>query len=277
MVREYDVVVNGRVVHAYDTGEEGDLVVVWHHGTPNIGAPPRPLFDASRALGIRWVSYDRPAYGGSTPRHDRTIGSAAEDVAAVTDYLGIHRYAVMGHSGGGPHALASAAIQPDRVVAAVSGAGLAPIDADGLDWFGGMARSGVRALRAAISGRDEKERFESSGEEYDPEFTAADLETLTGEWTWLNEVVGAALEEGPAGLIDDDLAYVRPWGFSMEDADAPTLFLHGARDRVVPSSHSTWLAARCPNSELRLFPDDGHLSVLRHAVDALHWLRGVAS
>lgn len=277
MVREYDVVVNGRVVHAYDTGGEGDLVVVWHHGTPNIGAPPRPLFDASRALGIRWVSYDRPAYGGSTPRHDRTIGSAAEDVAAVTDYLGIHRYAVMGHSGGGPHALASAAIQPDRVVAAVSGAGLAPIDADGLDWFGGMARSGVRALRAAISGRDEKERFESSGEEYDPEFTAADLETLSGEWTWLNEVVGPALEEGPAGLIDDDLAYVRPWGFSMEDASAPTLFLHGARDRVVPSSHSTWLAARCPNSELRLFPEDGHLSVLRHAVDALHWLRGVAS
>lgn len=274
---EFDVSVRGRVIHGYDTRGEGDLVVVWHHGTPNIGTPPRPLFDVSRDLGIRWVSYDRPGYGRSTPRPDRAIESAAGDVVAVTDHLAIHRYAVMGHSGGGPHALASAAIHPDRVVAAVSGAGLAPLDAEGLDWFGGMAPSGVRALRAASAGRDEKERFESSGEDYDPELIAADLETLSGDWSWLNEVVGPALDGGRSGLIDDDLAYVRPWGFDIEDIVAPTLFLHGAKDRVVPSSHSTWLAGRCPNAELRLFPNDGHLSVLHHAADALHWLRDIVS
>src|SRR3954470_1547770 len=84
--RELDVDLGeGRRLHAYDTGGDDRLAVVWHHGTPNIGAPPAPLFDAAERLGIRWVSYDRPGYGGSTPRPDRSIGSAAGDVQAVVD------------------------------------------------------------------------------------------------------------------------------------------------------------------------------------------------
>src|ERR1700710_957740 len=92
---------DGRTLHTYDTGADGGadrLTVFWHHGTPNIGAPPVPLFPAAARLGIRWVSYDRPGYGGSTPRPDRSIGSAADDVRAVVDHLGIERFAVMGHS-----------------------------------------------------------------------------------------------------------------------------------------------------------------------------------
>ena len=99
---------DGRTLRYYDTGDASDdiLAVFWHHGTPNIGAPPEPLFPASERLGIRWVSHDRPGYGGSTPVPDRDIASAARDVAAIADALGIDRFAVMGHSGGGAHALA---------------------------------------------------------------------------------------------------------------------------------------------------------------------------
>ncbi|NUT50487.1 MAG: alpha/beta fold hydrolase, partial [Saccharothrix sp.] len=86
---------DGRAVHAYDTGS-GDLAVLWHHGTPNIGVPPAPLFPAAERLGLRWVSYDRPGYGGSTPRPDRDVASAAEHAAAVADALGIDRFAVFG-------------------------------------------------------------------------------------------------------------------------------------------------------------------------------------
>lgn len=273
-MNEFDVPVDGRVVHAYDTGPDaGDLAVFWHHGTPNIGTPPEPLLETAEELGIRWISYDRPGYGGSTARPGRSIATAAGDVAAIADHLGVVRYAVMGHSGGGPHALASAAVHPDRVVAAVSGAGLAPFGAHGLDWFAGMVPSGVQALRAAAAGRDEKERFEASDTEYDPEFTPADLEALSGEWSWLNEVVGPALANGHGPLVDDDLAYVNDWGFDPGDVTCPVLFVHGAEDRIVPSSHGVWLADHCPNAELRLFPDDGHISVLTHAGDALHWIR----
>jgi pimeloyl-ACP methyl ester carboxylesterase len=280
MVTELDLeVAGGRTLHAYDAGgnRAGDrLAVFWHHGTPNVGAPPRPLFPSADRLGLRWVSYDRPGYGGSSPNPDRSVASAAADVANVADALGIDRFAVLGHSGGGPHALACAALLPERVLAAVSVAGLAPFGAEGLDWFAGMAASGVASLRAAREGRAAKEAFEASGAEYDPEFTPADLATLSGAWSWLEEVVGPAVAAGPGGLIDDDLAYVAPWGFDPGEVSTPALFVHGGRDRVVPSSHSEWLAASCPAAELRLSRDDGHISVLHHAPAALDWLRAQA-
>jgi pimeloyl-ACP methyl ester carboxylesterase len=275
MVREFDVDLGaGRRLHAYDTGEgAGQTPVVWHHGTPNIGTPPEPLFDLASRLGLRWLSYDRPGYGGSTPVRDRTIGDAADDVAAIADSLGIERFAVIGHSGGSPHALASAARLGDRVLAAVSMSGLAPFGAGGLDWFAGMCASGEGSLRAAAAGRPEKERYEGSDPNGDLEFTPADEAALQGEWSWVLDVVRPALAAGPAALIDDDLAYVAPWGFDPADITVPTLFVHGERDRVVPSSHSRWLAEHVPGAELRLEADDGHVSILTKSPAALVWLR----
>jgi pimeloyl-ACP methyl ester carboxylesterase len=271
----------GGTLHAYDTGSgDGDdghgLVVVWHHGTPNVGAPPAPLFAASQRLGIRWVSYDRPGYGGSTPRPGRDVASAAADVAAVADALGVGTFAVMGHSGGGPHALACAALLPGRVTAAVTLSGPAPYGAPGLDWFAGMGESSAASLRAAVAGRAAKERHEAAATDGDPAFVAADWAALEGEWSWFGSVVAPAIAAGPAALVDDDLAYVAPWGFDLARVSVPVLVGHGTADRMVPSSHAEWLAAHLPAAELRLSPGDGHISVLAHAPAALEWLMGVA-
>lgn len=153
----------GRRLHVYDAGGREDrLAVFWSHGTPNVGAPPVPLFDAADRLGLRWISYDRPGYGGSTPRPVRDIASAAGDVERIADALGLARFAVVGHSGGGPHALACGALLSERVRAVVSMAGLAPFGAEGLDWFDGMTASGVASLRAAAAGRAAKERHETA-------------------------------------------------------------------------------------------------------------------
>jgi pimeloyl-ACP methyl ester carboxylesterase len=274
MIEEFDVALpDGRTLHAYDAGP-GDtdrVAVVWHHGTPNIGAPPEPLFEQAHRLGLRWVGYDRPGYGGSTPNRDRDVASAASDVAAIVDALGIDRFAVMGVSGGGPHALACAALLPGRVLAAVSIAGLAPFDADGLDWFAGMGPSGEATLRAAARGRAAKEEFESSGAAGEPDLLPADEQALSGDWAWVIDVVRPALACGPAA-IDDDLAFVAPWGFDPRQIPAPALFLHGAGDRVVPAAHSEWLSRRCPVAELRVAPGEGHVSVLRHSPAAVDWL-----
>jgi pimeloyl-ACP methyl ester carboxylesterase len=156
-------------------------------------------------------------------------------------------------------------------------AGLAPFDADGVDWFAGMAVSGVASLRAAAQGRAAKERYEASGVVYDPEFTPADFAALSGAWSWLDTVVEPAVKAGPGGLIDDDLAYVAPWEFDPSQVIAPVLLLHGRLDRIVPSSHSEWVARRCPSAELWLRPDDGHISVLNSSAAALEWLRDKAS
>ncbi|MFS8101696.1 alpha/beta hydrolase [Lentzea alba] len=265
-----DLQLGDRVLHVYDVGD--GVPVFWHHGTPNLGLPPEPLFRP----GVRWISYDRPGYGTSTAVPDRPVASAATDMSHIADALGVEKFAVFGHSGGAPHALACAALLPDRVTAVVAGASLAPFDAQGLDWFGGMIASGQASLRAAAAGRAAKETHEASGVEYDPEFTAADLAALDGPWSWFGKVVGPALANGPGPLIDDDLAYVRPWGFDPASIRVPTLLLHGERDGMVPASHSRWLASRIPGAELRITPDDGHISVLNHGADAVDWILDIS-
>jgi pimeloyl-ACP methyl ester carboxylesterase len=281
-IRETDVTLDdGRVLHAYETVSDDPSAaadfaartpVFWNHGTPNIGAPPEPLFAAAAESGLRWVSYDRPGYGGSSPNPGRTIASAARDTAAVADALGIGRFAVLGHSGGGPHALGCAAVLGDRVVAAVAISGLAPYPEGHEDaWYAGMYPGGAATMRAARAGREAREAYLAE-EEYDPEmFTAADHETLEGDWKWILSVVVPALDT-PGGIIDDDVAYAHPWGCDPATIVAPVLLLHGDADRLCPSSHSESLARQIPGATLRLSPGDGHLSVLHHAGEAVAWL-----
>ena len=267
------------MLHIYDAGATGagdDLVVFWHHGTPGLGEPPEPLVPAAAALGIRWVSFDRPGYGGSTRLPDRDVASMAADTSSVADALGIDTFAVFGASGGGPHALACAAAMPDRVLGVVCIAGLAPFAADGLDWFAGMADAGAAELRAACAGPAALAEHLTAAA-YDPEiFTPADHMALGGVWSWLGDVAGKGMQGGIDGMVDDDLAYVRPWGFAPEQVGVPALFVHGEKDRIVPAAHSDWLARRVPDAELRLRPQAGHISVLSEGVAAMKWLTGLA-
>jgi pimeloyl-ACP methyl ester carboxylesterase len=285
MVIEADIrLADGRTLHAYDTRADGiggspetsgaPVAVFWLHGSPNIGSPPEPLFAAAEANGLRWVSYDRPGYGGSSPHDGRTVLSAVADVAAIADALAIGRFAVLGHSGGGPYALACAALLPERVIAAVSVSAPAPFDADGLDWFAGWSTGITAENRAAAGGRAALEAHWAGAE---PEnmgafFTEADMTALVGNWSWLAGVAGQAIEQGNEGYLEDTLAGVQPWGFRPDAIRVPVLIMHGAKDKMVPSAHGEWLAARCPAAELRIVPDAGHITVLDSAPEALTWL-----
>ena len=172
---------------------------------------------------------------------------------------------------------ACAALLGDRVTAAAAVSSLAPFDAPGLDWFAGMGAGGEATLRAAAAGRAARQRHEDDHGDAAPDFVEADFAALRGEWGWFGSVVGPALAGGPGPMIDDDLAYVAPWGFEPADVHVPTLLVHGAADLVVPSAHSVWLAEHLPTAELWLSPGDGHISVLHRAADALRWLHATAT
>ena len=117
-----------------------------------------------------------------------------------------------------------------------------------------MNASAAASLRAATEGRAAKEQYEASAE-FDPEmFTPADHAALDGTWSWFGSVVGPALETDQGGAIDDDLAYVAPWGFDAAQVRAPVLLMHGGQDRIAPSPHSEWLARSCPSAETAAVP-----------------------
>ena len=261
---------DGRIVVVHAAGEPGAPAVLWHHGSPQTGALLEPVVAAAAEHGLRLAGYGRPGYGGSTPHPGRDVAAAAADVAAIADALGLGRFAVMGASGGGPHALACAALLPERVTAAVTLAGLAPRDRVA-DWFAGMADPG--ALRAATRGRDARAAFAAAPEDFDPSvFTEADWSALDGTWAPLGADAGAAHEAGTGGLIDDDVAFAAPWGFALEDVAVPVLVVHGGEDRMVPPAHADALVRDCPGAELWLRPRDGHVSVLGAIPAALEWI-----
>jgi pimeloyl-ACP methyl ester carboxylesterase len=273
MERELDVrPADGRLLRVHDTGGDSPnaSTLLWHHGSPQTGALLDPLVEAAAARGLRLVSYGRPGYGGSSPQRGRDVASAASDVAQIADALGLGRFAVMGASGGGPHALACAALLPGRVLGAVSIAGLAPLT-ESFDWYAGMVSDG--ALRAAAAGREARERHAATDEFDEDSFIAADWAALRGAWASLGADAGRAAAAGLDGLVDDDVAFAAPWGFEVSEIDVPVLIVHGGRDRVVPPSHAHWLVQHCPSSELWLRPRDGHVSILEAGPLAMDWLR----
>lgn len=256
----------GLDVHCSHDDVAGRDVLLWHHGSPQTGAIPEPVLRAAEARGLAVVSAARPAYAGSPRVPGRRVVDVARGLRPVLEALGVASVLSVGASGGGPHALACAAVMPELVRAVVTFASPAPF-VDEPWWFAGMQAPG--GLRAAAAGEDERRRFAET-DEFDPDqFVDADVATLQGEWASLGVDAGAAGADGPDGLIDDDLAFTRPWGFAATEVTASVLLVQGERDRVIPAAHGRALAATVPHASLELHPDDGHVSVLRHLGAAL--------
>jgi pimeloyl-ACP methyl ester carboxylesterase len=227
--------------------------------------------------------YSRPGYAGSTPRPGRSVADAAADVAVVLDALGADTFVTMGWSGGGPHALACAALLPGRCVAATSLAGVAPYPAQGLDWLAGMGAENIEEFSAAMNGEQALsaalQKMAGDLETIQGADVAAalgglvsdvDKRALTGEFAdTLAESCRRAVSAGIAGWRDDDLAFTRNWGFDLESIRCPVAVWQGGQDRMVPFSHGQWLAARIPTAQVHLYPDEGHVSLAVASLDRI--------
>ena len=280
------VAIRSREVTVYDEGDPAGPAILVHHGTPGAGPPYPGWVEDATARGARLIAYDRPGYGRSTAARGRTIGDAARDAASIMDALGVERFAAWGVSGGGPHALACAALLPDRVTAACSIGGVAPFDAEGLNYFEGMGQDNLIEFGLTMAGREHIAPFITAAAAEmleNLENLAASIETLVAEpdrvalggplGTWWADGLGASFANGPDGWIDDDLAFVTPFGFELGTISRPTLIVHGHLDRFVPLSHGQWLIRAVPGAEAWLLAGEAHLSLLINRVGSVHeWL-----
>lgn len=277
---------DGRRLEAWTAGETTAPGVLFHVGTPAAGTPFAPVVDATLARGCRFVTYSRPGYAGSTRLEGRSVADCVGDVAALLDALSLERVLTVGWSGGGPHALACAALLPDRVTAAATLAGVAPWDAERLAWLDGMAEENLEEFGAAVEGSDALLRFleplvadrldvtaETVADGLGSLLTDVDRAALTGEFAeFLAETNRAAISSGPWGWLDDDLAFARDWGFALDEIDVPVTVWHGRHDAMVPTTHGEWLADRIPGARRRILDDEGHLSLVLRFGTILHEL-----
>jgi pimeloyl-ACP methyl ester carboxylesterase len=268
----------GRSLDVLLAGPSDGLPLVFHHGTPGGVAVYPPMMSAAAARGLRLVLYARPGYGGSTPAPGRVVADAAADVAAVLDELGASRFVTAGWSGGGPHALACARLLSRRCMAAASLGGPAPYRAAGLNWPAGMAEDNLAEFGAAAEGESELTDLLEKTAPLLRDITADQLAgamaevistadydaALNGELAdYFASSFRAGLSAGIAGWRDDDLAFVRDWGFALAapgDA-APVAIWHGDQDGMVPFSHGEWLARRIPGARSHLMSGVGHLAM----------------
>ena len=188
------------------------------------------------------MSYGRPSYGGSSPNRGRTVGSAASDVAQLMDAAGVDRFAVMGASGGGPHALACAAALLDRVVAAVTLSSPAPFT-PGPDWYAGMVAREASSRPSAAARNVSASRRPTIRPE---QLHGRRLGGARRSVARLGADAGRAGAASPEGLVDDDLALVAPWGVDLAAVRAPVWLVHGGDDRVIPPITPSGSSATSP-------------------------------
>ena len=256
-------------------GPSDGFPLVYHSGTPSAAVEFGYLSQAAAASGLRTITLSRPGYGESTPRPGRTVADVCGDVSAVLAALGLEQFVAFGWSGGGPHALACAALMGDTCRGAATLAGVAPHDAQGLAWLDGMGAENVAEFTAGLAGADAltaflSREYEGLADVADDEVAASlgdlvadvDKRALTGELaSYLAGSLRRSVLHGFDGWRDDDLAFVRPWGFQLDTVAVPVSIWQGRLDRMVPFAHGQWLAGNIPGAREQLFDDEGHLSL----------------
>jgi pimeloyl-ACP methyl ester carboxylesterase len=227
--------------------------------------------------GLQYLTYSRPGFGGSDRQPGRSLADCALDVAAIADQIGAEKFYVIGESGGGPHALACAALLPDRVRAVALLASGAPTDAEGLDWEEGLgegnrkefgaAQKGPGALREFLENEIRAMRSVKTVAQLraalDEHLCETDRIVINGDFGALQLAAWKKIaEDGFWGWFDDDLALYGDWGFELDEAVAPVTVWQGCDDLIVPFAHGQWLAKKLPNADFRPLPGIGHISLV---------------
>jgi pimeloyl-ACP methyl ester carboxylesterase len=285
---------DGRQVAYAVWGDPDGFPVIALHGTPGCRLERWPHEDLYSELGVALVTHDRAGYGQSSRRPGRRVVDEVDDVVAIADELNLDRFAVSGGSGGGPHVLACAALLAERVVRATCFVGVTPLGMPGLerdDWLAGMDPENIKEFGWAEAGEDVLTRELETAYAEMKERVAADPGALLEGFELsdsdreqlrcperakiIRESVPEYGANGVGGWVDDDLAFLNPWGFDVAQVAAPTLVWYGATDVLVPRAHGDWLAAHVPGCAVKIDDEAGHLGAdqVAEITANMRWLR----
>ena len=278
---------DGRELAWLELGDPAGRPVIGFHGTP--GSRNQLVLDEApvRSAGVRLITVDRPGYGHSTFHAGRRLVDWAADVAGLADHLDLERFGVAGVSGGGPHALACAALLPERVSVAGVISGVGPLSAPG-DERGMMPLNALVSRVARRSGKPLHAMFaltvfvqrrwpERVVEGMSKQMAPNDAEILARpdvREVFIRDMRKSAATAGKASAQDFEL-FSRDWGFRLEDIKVPVHFWQGDADLNVPPAHASRMAAEVPGAVLHQVPGGGHMMVVDLIGDILSTLRAL--
>ncbi|MEO8208154.1 MAG: alpha/beta hydrolase [Chloroflexota bacterium] len=265
---------DGRTLAAAEWGDPDGIPFIGIHGTPGGRISWWMDPEIYRRFGMRRITIDRAGYGESSRFRGRRVVDFVSDIEHLTEALGIDHFVVSGASGGGPHALACAALLPDRVIRCLAAVSVAPYGASDLDWMDGMTEGNLIEFGTALKGLDATtrlcdelrttalerlaaDRLDWMGDDYT--LSEADLAQEKKHFVRVRAHIANGLAPNAAGWIDDLLAFTNPWGFEVEDIRVPVLLTYGRTDVLVPPAHGDWLARHVPGAIAWVDEDAGHM------------------
>jgi pimeloyl-ACP methyl ester carboxylesterase len=274
---------DGRTLEVGTLGEPSGHTVFFHHGTPGSVNLVKMLAALTNDGSLFIVTTSRAGYGKSTRDEGRNAASVVGDARAALDALGRSDYVVVGWSGGGPHALACAALDAPRCLAAWSLAGVVPTNLD-FDWTEGMGPENVEEFALARAGGPE---YEALMAKYGAEFGTATKDNIVELFGGLLSAPDKAAMEPEAsrvdfaasmrqgfefgwrGFYDDDQVIMKEWGFDPASITVPVAIWFGEHDLMVPRTHGEWLAKSIPTASKHFFAGEGHVSLVVNHLDEL--------
>lgn len=274
---------DGQVTACFDYGDSSE-VLFFHHATQVAGPISRLMKQLADTHKIRIIEIVRPGYGNSSSRPGRSIMDVAPVNLQIADHYGIERFGVIGYSGGAPHALASTSLSQQRCIGTVVVAGMAPLIGSDFDFYDGMDEANVQEW---VGSQNDIAKFQSEIGQHAKQWSSYDFEKLKSIFnsgsgtplseTWISEFATNnqySLQQGAEGILEDSLAFLKPWGFSLSSIESPVQIWAGDVDVIAPASHARWLHQNIEESELHILEGKDHNSVVEPSWEAgFKWLR----
>jgi len=264
---------DGRTLEVATAGIPAKSAIVFHHGTPGAWNTWESWFTQIESQGGFAIAFSRAGYGKSSRHKGRTVQDSVEDVQALLTHFRVEKFVSIGWSGGGPHCLADTTLAQNA--GAISIAGVGAFGASDLDFLAGMGEENHVEFGAAINGEAEIEEWMKTYSGGTATVTGpeviealggligdADKKSLNAE---VAEELAAAFRHSLVvsyyGWMDDDLAFVQPWGFDLAAVDKPVELWQGDDDFMVPHAHGKWIHSKISGSQLIFVPGEGHISL----------------